>query len=170
MMGSEDNLDLFHSFFLFILESPPCCHPTKEGTPLVIWRYDGIKKRLNCFSHIWNNTLELPKVFSFMKKKKKINFFTLNPLLMLDHNMPLREVQKIDIKFHHTGYELVYRSYFPQILWRGIYKTPASTLSPLCSCCVLSYLDGFGQKVSNSDKYVLLNKLPGFSGEWKYAA
>lgn len=35
---------------------------------------------------------------------------------MLDHNMPLREVQKIDIKFHLTGYELVYESYFPQIL------------------------------------------------------
>lgn len=35
---------------------------------------------------------------------------------MLDHDMPLREVQKIDIKFHLIGYGLVYMSYFPQIL------------------------------------------------------
>lgn len=133
--------------------------PKERRTRLVIWRHDGIKKRLNSFSHIWNNTLKLPRVFSSRKKKKK-NFLILNPLLMLDHNMPLREVQKIDIEFHPTGYGLVCISYFPQSLWRGIYKTSSSTLAPLCSFCVLSCIDGFGQKVSSSDKYVLLNKLP----------
>lgn len=166
MMGSEDNFGSSLPLFSFHLHGKPsftCCHWTKEEAPLVIRRYDGIKKRPNCFSHKWNNTLKLPRVFSFREGKKKtqiLDFLILNPLLMLDHNMALREVQKIDIKFHLTGYGPIYMSYFPQILWREIYQNPASALAPLCSCCVLSYIDGFGQKVSDSDKYMLLNKLP----------